>query len=588
MKLFKLFLGCLLLVFYSSCSKDYLEIVPKTELSAESVFSTQKGAELFLNEIYKSLPDPEGINGPRHQQFHSTYENLNMFSNYYISKFSWSISTVRSEDRAYGPDSYSGRTGIYNHSYPAIPFEYGQVTTFIRNANFFIQQLEIFKDNYEEAWRTKKIAEARVLRASFYHELWKAYGGVPLITEVLSQTEMGDDIFRPSVSIQELYSFMVTELGEAANDLPNEIGDGHVTKGAALTLKAYLELYMGDIASDPRPVEIGDLGNPDTFYNACVNTCQQIMDLGVYSLFPNYNNQFLAANNFNSESIWAIPHAAGTNPSVRTYKHGPQASWYQGGETGSYIPTQQLVDMYRMSNGLPIDDPASGYDPQNPYENREERFYQSIIYDNSTYRGALFTLEGQGQDEWLHRSGAALSTGYWRKKGLDISLTSDNMTSAESSNTPVFRYAEVLLMYAEAKLKLGEIDADAIDAIDQVRDRGGLPTIATTYGGTPSQNELLDVIWHERAVELSWEGYKHYWDLIRTRKADIYLNQTLTGINRNQTTGQLVPKEIYTSIWPSDHQYLFPIFRGWLERNPVWMDPANQVNGRVNGQNPGY
>lgn len=586
MKLFNLLIVCLLLIS-NSCSEDFLEVIPRAELSVESVFSTQQGAELLLNEIYKSLPDPEGVSG-RHQNFHSTYENLNMFSHYYVNKFNWAISHVRSEDRAYGSDAFSGRTGIYNHSYPAMPFRYDFVTSFIRNTNFFMQQIELFKDNYDENWRIRRIAEARVLRANFYHELWKAYGGVPLITEVLSQLEMGDDIFRPSVSLQELYSFMVVELGEAANDLPNEIGNGRVTRGAALALKAYIELYMGDLASDPRPSEIGTLGDPISYYAAAANTCNQIIDLGVYSLFSNYNDQFLAANNFNSESIWAIPHSPATNPSLRTRIHGPQASWYQGGEVGSYIPTQQLVDMYRMSNGLPIDNPASGYDPQNPYENREERFYQSIIHDKSTYRGALFTLEGQGQDEWLHRSGAALSTGYWRKKGLDPSLTSDNMPFAEFSNTPVFRYAEVLLMYAEAKFKQGQTDATAIDAVDQVRARGDLPTISETYGGIPEIDELLDIIWHERAVELSWEGYKHYWDLIRTRTADVYLNQTLTGVNRDQTTGQLVPKNILTAIWPSNHQYLFPIFRGWLERNPVWMDPGNQVNGRTAGQNPGY
>jgi len=574
-----------------SCSEDFLEVTPKSQLSTESVFQSMAGADLFLNDIYKQMPDPEahggwGAPGSRYLQNHSTYENLNMFAHYYVCTFSWSISQRRSQDRAYGPDTYGGRTGLYNHGWPANPFRYDRNTSAIRACNFFMEKLEENKDNYDAGWMTMRMAEARVLRASSYHEMWKAYGGVPLITEVLDQLTMGDDIFKPSTSINELYTFMVTELGEAADDLPDEIGDGHVTKGAALALKAYIELFMGDIAADPRPAAIGDLGDPNTYYTACANTCQQIMDLGTYSLFPSYNDQFLEANNFNSESIWAYPHAKSTNASNRTHRSGPFESWTASGPSGSYIPTQELVDMYRMDNGLPIDDPASGYDPLNPYDNREQRFYESIIHDSTKFHGVLFTLEGIGEDGNLHRAGAQNSTGYWRRKGIDETLTADAMKDQEACNSPVFRYAEVLLMFAEAKIKLGQADASAIAAIDEVRERGDLPTINDTYGGIPSQAELLDVIWHERAVELSWEGYKHYWDLIRTRNADIYLNQPCTGIDRD--AGGFKSTTIYNNVWPSDHNYLFPMYRPWLERNPEWMDAANQVNGRTLGQNPGY
>jgi len=578
-------LGVLLLFASNSCKDDFLEIVPKNNLSSEAVFETEAGADLFLNEIYQSLPDPEGMSGPRHREFHSTYENLNMFAHYYACKFTWSISHRASEQRAYTASNLFD--GLYNHSYPAMPFFYSPVTSFIRNTNLFIENVQQQKSLSDE-FKKKRLAEARVLRAFFYHELWKAYGGVPLITEVLNLATMGDDIFKQSASINELYDFMVAELAEAANDLPDEVGHGHVTKGAALALKAYIELYMGDIASDPRPAEIGSLGSASNYYDACAKTCKQIMDLGTYSLFPNYNDQFLAANNFNEESIWAIPHAASTNPSVRTAKHGPKASWYVGGETGSYIPTQELVDMYRMKNGLPIDDPASGYDPVNPYKNREERFYQSIIYDGSEYHGALFTLEGIGDDEALVIPGVDITSGYWRRKGLNESLSGNDLYTSESCNSPVFRYAEVLLMYAEAKFKLGQADATAIDALDAVRKRGGLPTITETYGSIPSISELLEIIWHERAVELSWEGYKHYWDLIRSRKADIYLNTPSTGVRRDSETGGYKSIVLKNNKWPSDHYYLFPIYTPWLEKNPAWMDPANQVNGRTAGQNPGY
>lgn len=572
-----------LLLGTSSCVEDeFLEIAPKSALSTEAVFETETGADLFLNEMYKSLPDPEAIHGPRHQEFHSIYENLNQYSHYYANKFKWSISHRSSEQRAYSASSMTNN--LYNHGYPANPFRYDVVASFIRNTNFFLETLEELKDNFNEDWRIKRMAEARVLRAFFYNELWKAYGGVPLITEVLNQSTMGDDIFRPSASINQVYDFMVTELGEAANDLPDEVGDGHVTKGAALALKAYIELYMGDIAANPKPAAIGNLGDASTYYDASAKTSKQIMDLGTYSLFPNYNDQFLGVNNNNSESIWALQHAATTNPSNRTSINS--VNWR--GAWGSYLPTQELVNMYRMDNGLAIDDPASGYDPLNPYQNREERFYQSILYDGGTWSGSTFTLEGIGSDEALILPGADNFTGYFRIKGCDPSLNASSWGNQETSNSPVFRYAEVLLMYAEAKFKLGQADATAIDALDAVRQRGGLPTIQSTYFGIPSTDELLDIVWHERAVELSFEGFKHYDDLVRTRKADIHLNEASTGVRRDDQTGGYSSIVVQNNIWPSDHNYYFPIYFGWLEQNPVWADPANQVNGRTAGQNAGY
>jgi len=574
-----------------SCKEEFLEITPKSQLSTEAVFETEAGADLFMNEIYKSLPDPEasggwGAPGSRHFAPHSSYENLNMWSHYYVSKFNWAISYRASGQRAY---EASATKGLYNHGYPSIPFKYDQVTTYIRNTNFFMETVEKLKENFSDEWRVKRVAEARVLRAFFYNELWKAYGGVPLITVVLDRLSMGDDIFQPSASIQEVYDFMVKELGEAANDLPDEVGIGHVTKGAALALKASIELHMAGIAADPRPASIGSFGDANTYYDACAKTCKQIMDLGTYSLFPNYNDQFLEGNNWNSETIWALPHTASTNPSLRTARHGPFTTWLPGGPNASYLPTQQLVEMYRMDNGLPIDDPASGYDPMNPFENREERFYQSILYDGATWANHKFTLTGEnGGTQKLIKPGGELSTGYRRIKGTDPSLSTSDLYQAEACNSPVFRYAEVLLMYAEAKFSMGQADQSAIDALDDVRQRGGLPTISETYGGVPSVDELMDIIWHERAVELSFEGYKHYWDLIRTRKADIYLNQPVTGIRADTENGGYKSKLMVNSIWPSDHNYLFPIFTGWLEKNPAWMDPANQVNGRTAGQNPGY
>jgi hypothetical protein len=255
------------------------------------------------------------------------------------------------------------------------------------------------------------------------------------------------------------------------------------------------------------------------------------------------------------------------------------------------MPTQELVDMYRMSNGLPISHPGSGYNPIQPYLNREQRFYESVVYDSSYFKDALFTIEGIGEDEELRIYTAGnnkVSTGYARRKGIDPTL--DGTTwDTDNAATMYFRFTEVHLMYAEAKIKAGAVDAVATDLLDQVRERGGIPSVAVSYG-TPlsgmSQQEQEDLIFNERVIELTWEN-KSYWDIIRWRKADQYLNQPIHGVDRD-STGGFTTFAIHPQKWDNDRHYLFPIFRPWLEKNPVWMDPANQVDGRTAGQNPGY
>src|SRR5690606_38512083 len=122
----------------------------------------------------------------------------------------------------------------------------------------------------------------KCLRAYYYHQLWMNYGGVPLITKVLNQKTMGDAIFQPSASQEEMFLFMQKDLADAAAVLPDEVGKGHFTKGGALVLKAWIELYWADISKDPRPVTIFAANQTKALglYQQCAVTCKEIMDLG--------------------------------------------------------------------------------------------------------------------------------------------------------------------------------------------------------------------------------------------------------------------------------------------------------------------
>lgn len=546
-------LACLLF----ACRKDYLEITPKDQLSAETIFSDAAGGDLFMNDIYNGLPDADAGS--------YNYDPMENYGDNAVSGYQWSMSWQLSIARNYGASSLN--PGLYNHDYPAIPFMYDKMYVRIRKCNLFIQQVSERAADFDEAWVKQRMAEARFLRAFYYHEAWMAYGGVPLITEPLNRVTQGDDIFKPRNTAAETYQFIVDELAAAATDLPAGKSTGRATKGAALALKGWVELFAGkyDAAAATNGQIINEMGNGSP-----------------YDLFPDYNALFLAENNNNQESIFAYQHSLPLRASSKSTYWGPKGEY---GGWAQMQPTQGMVDAYAMDNGLPITDPASGYDKDHPYESREPRFYQSIIYNGSTFAGKTFDMKKGG--EFALNPGAENNTGYYRRKGVDERLK--GQTNLDGANYIFFRYAEVLLSFAEASIELGQTGQPVTDAIDKVRLRAGLPTLMDTYHRTLNQQELRDIVRRERRVELAFEN-KRYWDLIRWRTAETVLNQPVYGV---EITGQGNALQYNTKVLVHNKQffsknYLFPIFQGWIDANPVIKAQNGGEDGWANGQNPGY
>ena len=143
--------------------------------------------------------------------------------------------------------------------------------------------------------------------------------------------------------------------------------------------------------------------------------------------------------------------------------------------------TQELVDDYAMANGLPISDPASGYNPQKPYENREKRFYQDIIYDGSTFMGQeaiYWTGSGSLNELDLNFGGTNRpATVYHPRKAIENQYYINGWNNMSSANWVIFRYAEVVLSYAEAQNEAVGPDASVYDSINVVRARVGLPAM---------------------------------------------------------------------------------------------------------------
>lgn len=588
-KKYFLIVWCIIFLL-GSCNKDNFLTVPSKNLIDDNfVFDSETSSDLILADLYANLPEwesrtPVGIAGVPFGS--GVNDNYDKFENYSDNScgLSWFMSW-QNLVRTYNADSYTGqRAGppLYNHGYPCIPFKWDAVYAAIRATNKYLEGMKANETKFNPARFETRVAEARFIRAYLYHQLWMAYGGVPLIKEPLSRLTMDStQLFQPRATYKETAQFIVSELADItnSNSLPSGRSAGRATMGAALALKGWVELFNHEFAD-------------------AATTYKKIIDGGIYKLYTTpttvvndarfgpYNEQFFSENNNNVESIFAIQHKAGTIVNHRLYFANPnynQVSW-------------SLVQDYRMIDGLTREESplwkmgASGF---HFYTDREPRFYQSVAYAGSPYFATTYSTDQAASQDKM--------TGFLNVKGVDQRVPINAATAGDfAATTPMIRYAQVLLQYAEAKIELHQIDESVFDAIDAVRVRGGIPPLKDSYSGSlawklSDQNELRKIVRREQRIELAFEN-KRYWDLIRwgnyNGATDYYT--AMTELNKPIEGAVEVPDgdgfkmETVRVVSSAFHQknYLFPIYRGWLESNPTML----KQNGPewVNGQNPGY
>ena len=250
-----------------SCKKsldEQLDVTPHDRLTDASVWSSTSTADVFLNSVYGYLPDGN-----------NQYDPFDNWSDNSICGFGWVVSRTEAQQSNYTPATLN---------FDQLPYTWTTLYSDIRACNVFIKNVSA--SALDEDYKKKRVAEARFLRAYFYQSLWMTYGGVPVITEPLDVSVQGDSIFKARSTFDETYTFITTELAAVADDLPVTADEsGRATKGAALTLKGWVELF-------------------DHQWAASAATNQQVMDLGVYSLFPDFGNLFMPGNNVNNEGIF--------------------------------------------------------------------------------------------------------------------------------------------------------------------------------------------------------------------------------------------------------------------------------------------
>ena len=561
-----------------SACEDWLEIEPKDRFGDTTVWGSEENADMFLNDIYNQLP-----------HLNNETQNLDQYSDNSYVGAEWMNARTTIYTGALSPTSWiPGPWDMWKWGRQNNDDAKGQYER-IRSCNLFITKVS--ESDFSAEYKKERLAEARFLRAWFYHYLWMAYGGVPIITEVLDNN-VSTDIFYPRETAQKTFEFIDRELDEIKDDLPPRRSGsdlGRASKGAILTLKGWIELFHASDLRNP--------GKDKKRWETAAATLKDVIDLQVYHLQPTILDLWTEATNNNDEVIFDFQMSK-QNGGRREGLFGPvfvkgvQSSW------GNMQPTQELVDDYCMANGLPITDPASGYDKNNPYKNREKRFYQSILYDGSMWQGEeIITRVGVGSPNEIDTSSDSdvTNTGYYTRKTIDESVNgADNLQMSNGmANYIFFRYADVLLMYAEASLEAGD-KPTAIKYLDMVRTRGdNMPSVNDTYPQGITENQLREIIRRDRRIELAFED-KRWWYILRWKICDGengVMNKPIGGMKIEDTNGDGVWEYNYHEVGKRTflpRMYYQPIPQYVIDKNPVICEQNGGEDGWVNGQNPGY
>ncbi len=464
----------------------------------------------------------------------------------------------------------------------------------ISRMNNVLKAAEALKANGESSEKLAQlIGEIHFFRAYAYAQLVFHWGDVPLIKENLTIAE-GMALGRTPKS--EVMQFVYDEYDLATDALPvSYTGTERVKKGAALALKARFALYMGN-------------------YGLAETTAKQVMDLGVYSLHSDYGDLFQPTVVNTEESIFEVPRTLTTSLPSWNYLMGVMTR--NNGGWNAVNPSWSLFASYTCTDGLPIDK-SPLFDPRNPFKNRDPRCAATIVEFGTRHMGYIYqphpdsltcwsffaNTRVENQDCRTVKEYAAYNALSW-KKGYNESW----ITNGWRAQNPaiISRYADVLLIYAEARIEQGKIDQSTLDAINTVRARAYHADKSQTnlYPAVTETNQakLRVILRTERRVEFAFENYYRNEDLVRWKYCEIVFREHLyifpwdvSRVDRstwfwpfaptiNEETG--LPD--MSTIGATGKFDLVATF-SWDNREYLWPIPSTEVKINPNmTQNPGY
>lgn len=443
----------------------------------------------------------------------------------------------------------------------------------IRNTNIFIKNAQDPNIcTVDQKLTSRLVLEVRFVRAYLYFEMVKRYGGVPLITE---PQEITDDLMVKRNSTKDCFDFIIKELEACAASLPDsyEAADlGRVTKGAAKSFLGRVLLFRASKQFNPS----NNVALWENTYKQNKETLEYLKSQG-HVLYSDYGKLFL--DEMNKEVIFAIRYinpgrTQNRDAAVRPIK-------FSQNNSGGCHPTEEVIDRFPTVDGkkFTIKDIKEGEDIRNLWKNRDNRFYATIVYQESTYFNESMELNENAENDYAYGKNIGSRTGYYSKKAIDQSLS---ITDCQSSGTDYIdiRLAEVLLNYAEAAVEVGKLD-EAFDVLKQIRNRAGINETSTDpelkgmlYGLNPNMNqiEMREAVREERFIELLFEQ-KRLWDMRRwmiydqmngqEKRHALVLNKKADG----NYSWYLFDRD-NTPMISNENMYFLPMRRGEMTNNP--------------------
>ena len=553
-----------------------LNLNPLSSGSTGNWYTTEKEVEMAVNELYKYEFWPEDG------------QQQGDWSDDYICR-----STLTDFDNGTLNGQNAWVTGLWNGQYQAIA-----------RANNVIDKAHRAIDNGASAEVINRlIAEAKFHRAAAYAKLIIKFGDLPLVLKDVSTEEaltMGRT--DKAIVLKQIYQ----DFDDAICVLPTSYSElQRATKGAALALKARVALIMED-------------------WTVAAASAKAVMDLGIYSLHPDFRSLFLSTPKTSSEFIFKVPRDAsydiyyGTNTGCvnAVYNELPRnpGGWMQ------ICPSWELLAAFTCTDGKLIDE-SPLFDPHNPFANRDPRLSETIVPFGSSWLGYEYNPHPEALECFNYNTGtmvynkdtranqqyASFNQLIW-KKGIDETWLQNGFKV--SQDIIYCRYAEVLLTYAEAKIEMNQIDQSVLDALNSVRARAyGVDKSQTTlYPAFTStdQNTLRHQLRVERRMELAKE-HMRYTDIIRWKLAEKVMSRKTYGMP--YPASDCIDNVVATGDWfwaftPDVDEAGCAAFsrleaagkcqalatRSWNDRQYLWPIPTTEIltNGNLKPNNPGY
>ncbi|ANH83058.1 hypothetical protein A8C56_20570 [Niabella ginsenosidivorans] len=563
------------MVILCSCAKN-IEKIPLELNTIDYIFdkddSLGVNAERYLSGIYFTVP--RGFNRVGTDLLDAATDDA-------VSSETGSVDVYKLATGGYTAATFPSGENVWATCYAGI-----------RKANIFINNIDIvpLKKMVEPGFPKKHAykAEARFVRALLYFELLKRYGGIPLVGDKVGT--LGDDMQLPRNTFKECVDYIVGECDHIKDSLrtmaqTRAVGEYQsVTKGACLALKSRVLLYAASPLFNGGNIESGnELTGYTNFdgnrWKLAADAAKELIDRKEYDLVPElFSDIFItvdgAEGKTNREIIFVREDGKGTGIEVI---NGP-VGYSPGTANGRTSPTQELVDAFPMKNGMDINAEGSGYDVSDPYTNRDPRLGMSIFYNGHPWLNtSLETFEGgRSHPGTLNME---TKTSYYMRKFMGA-FEATNTFSDVYHDFILFRYAEVLLNFAEAQNEFSGPDADVYAALTAIRKRAGIDAGADNRYGLKTgmtKEEMRQVIRNERRIELAFEEHR-FWDIRRWKVAETVVNKPLHGMSIiKSSSGRLTYtlSEVLTPVF-STRQYLYPIpydevvKNSNMRQNPGW------------------